>query len=314
MELDRATFLTGAGAAALRVVMRTPPASAYVFSRPGGAKTAAGVFGHVGFAYRDGGNYFMCGAIEEAHHNDTPQGKDFWYARTDQPFVRMAAHNNVGVGYETCYDLYKPLYGGGNTLAARRAIAQIVGWRFAAPGHDCLDAVRLVLEAYGIRFNGLEKRTIDPNSFFAMLAGKPVPLNIPWPGSVIDASLYAQYGRQGLRDDIVTFDRRSVIFDDDISYNPASNFPQIAWSSLVVRRGHMVVYNKPQFLGAYAEIRPDATINVKQLPWSYKELGSYVAAAHPFDPARPPIAGISPRFASREARERYIRELQQRPY
>lgn len=298
------------------VALRTPPRqpSAYVFSRPGGAQTAAGIFGHVGWGFRDGGKEWVTGAIEMAHHNPTPKGKDLWWARTDQPLVRMAAHDNVGVGWETRYDLYKPLYGGGNRVAARRAIARLIPWRFDAPGHDCLDAVRLVLEAYGIRFNDLEKRTINPNAFFGMLAGTPAPLNVPWPGSVVDASLYDEYDRQGLRDDIITFDRQSVIFDDDISYDPTSNYPQIAWSSFVLRRGHMAVYNKPGFLGDAVLLHVDGTADVKTFPWTFKEVGSYVISAKPFDPLRPPVAGLKPRFASRQARSQYYEQIRQKPY
>jgi hypothetical protein len=312
--ISRASFLSGSAAGIAGLLGRAAPRpSAYVFSRPGGAVVAGDVFGHVGFAYRIDGFAYMAGAIEMAHHDRSPKGKDFWVARTAAPIVRAGAYDNVGLAYQTRYDLYKELSGGGDLAGARRAIAQIRTWTFAAPGHDCLDAVRLVLAGYGVRFNDLELRTINPNAFFRMLPGRPGDLNLPWPRSSLDASLYTAYGRQGVRDDIVAFDPSGVIFDDDIDYDPTSTQPQVVWSSFVLRRGYMAIYNKPHFGGAYLVIRRGSTLDSKQLPWAYKNVGSYVVASTPFHPALPPIAGRAPRFANPAQRSAHLNSLRSRP-
>ncbi|HTU70569.1 MAG TPA: hypothetical protein VMF11_09645 [Candidatus Baltobacteraceae bacterium] len=314
MDLTRAAFLSGGAAASLALLTRSVLArpNAYVFLRPGGSVIAGDVFGHVGFAFATAPEEYIAGAIEMAHHDPSPKGKDFWHAATREPLVRAGAYDNVGLGYQTRYDLYKALEGGGNVAAANRAIAAIAGWRFAAPGHDCLDAVRAVLTAYGLRFNGEEMRTVNPDAFFRMLPARPGELNYPWPGSVIDVSIYSEYGRHGLRDDIVAF-APSVIFEDDTSYNPSSGYPEVALSSFVVRRGHMVLYNRPQFRGAASVIRPDATVNLNQLKWTYKSVGSYVIADKAFDIAAPPITGLAARFSSAAARAAYYRELKSKP-
>jgi|GEM_PF-6308665 len=312
--ISRASFLSGCAAEIAGLLTRTVlQPGAYVFSRPGGSVVAGDVFGHVGFAFRCDGTIFTVGAIEMAHGNPSPAGKDFWVAQTPNPLARAGAFDNVGLGYQTRYDLYKSLDGGGNLAAARRAIAQIKGWTFAAPGHDCLDAVRLVLTSYGVRFNDEELHTVNPNAFFRMLAGHAGDLNVPWPRSTLDASLYTEYGRHGIRDDIVAFDPTAVIFDDDISYDPTSSQPQVVWSSFVLRRGYMVVYNKPHFGGAYVVIRPDTTVDLKQLPWTYKEVGSYVVATKPFQPPQPPVAGRAPRFANRAQRSAHLNSLRSKP-
>jgi len=303
MQIPRKSFLAGAAALmvapAARVLGDQAP-NAYVFCRPGGAPIFGNTFGHVGFAYQSSGFEYLAGSVEMVHGNSSPAGKNFWYAQTPDPIAQMSIINNVGVGVETRYDYYKELTGLGNAAAARRAVARVAALQFSAPGSDCLDAVRMVLTQYGVSFTKAQRETPFPNHFFFdLLPGDPQPINAPWPGTVVDASFYTAYGRMSFRDDVLST-TDAVIFDNDISYDPSSDYPQVPWSGFVARRGYLALYSDPNFQGQSTMVLAGTGYDTRQLP--YGRLGSFVLASTAFDLSSPPVQGLSPRFASRAER------------
>ncbi|MGB6062678.1 MAG: hypothetical protein WBG27_13290 [Candidatus Aquilonibacter sp.] len=44
------------------------------------------------------------------------------------------------------------------------------------------------------------------------------------------------------RDDVLST-TDAVVFDNDISYDPTSDYPQVAWSAFVARRGYLTLYS-----------------------------------------------------------------------
>jgi hypothetical protein len=146
-----------------------------------------------------------------------------------------------GLGALVVAPTYKELTGLGNAVAARRAVARVAALPFFAPGSDCLDAVRMVLTQYGVSFTKAQRETPVPNHFFFdLLPGDPQPINAPWPGTIVDASFYTEYGRMKFRDDVLST-TDAVVFDNDISYDPTSDYPQVAWSAFVARRGYLAL-------------------------------------------------------------------------
>ncbi|MGC2244839.1 MAG: hypothetical protein WBA06_14520 [Candidatus Aquilonibacter sp.] len=148
-----------------------------------------------------------------------------------------------GLGARVVAPTYKELTGLGNAVAARRAVARVAALPFFAHGSDCLDAVRMVLTQYGVSFTKAQRETPVPNHFFFdLLPGDPQPINAPWPGTIVDASFYTEYGRMKFRDDVLST-TDAVVFDNDISYDPTSDYPQVAWSAFVARRGYLALYS-----------------------------------------------------------------------
>lgn len=312
-RLSRGAFLAGVASSLPAAALGMPPfPNAYVFCRPGGAITAAGVFGHVGFAFATEGYKYGVGSVENAHNILSPAGKDYWFVETANPLERAGAWDNVRVGFQTRYDYFKRLTAPiPNVAAARRAADAIQSWPFRAPGKDCLDAVRFVLHEYGVPMTHQQRFvTVGPNAFFDSLPGSPIAIDVPWPGAAIDASLYTLFNRRGIRDDLVS--PSATLADDDISYDPTGDRPQIPWSSVVVRRGMLALYSEPGFTGDVHVMRPYDFLNSQDLS-GWPSIGSYVLHDGEFDPRNPPLDGLGSRFANRATRSTYYDDLQRQP-
>ena len=318
-DISRLDFLRTIAAAAVASSLPGSTGTFYVFWRPGGAQLNILVEGHVGFAYQNGDFEFIAGAVEEAHGDTSPGGKDFFLRLTPNPLLTMGAANNVNASppYVTRYDFYKAItVKNARPEAARAKLAEIAREPFIIGIYDCLAAVRSAFWAYGGDFSPYVAFTRGPSNFFRSLSdpwSPQSPIVIPWPEAQLDASFYSQIDREGLRDDVVSADGGGIIYDNFTpDLGATEEMPSYSkQSSILVRRGFAAVYEELNCsaTGNLISLRTGDFVNLRNLGWQGQ---SYCISANAFDPHEPPIIGRPPRFASDADRQEYFQTLQSR--
>ena len=125
--------------------------------------------GHVGWAFEWHRGYFNAGAVENWRSLpiNPPETMDFWTAKTLDPVAAMRRYE---------YDAYKIIeVPDAQPEAAWKTVCWVGQQRYIVVGRNCMDDTYDVLRAYGVTTLPLPARSLLPNRWFDLIAGKALP-------------------------------------------------------------------------------------------------------------------------------------------
>jgi len=264
---------------------------AYMFARPGGAILLGEAYGHAAFGFEtDEVGTTLVGGVELAggKTSHVDDAMDFWFELTDNPQIFMASL--VPYGRHTRYDMAKILeVDAPNVEAAQAVIKRIKATDYNLLSQNCLTDSIEALQAFGVK--GLPGGA-RPSGVFGGIDASIVPLVEPWPGLLLDVSLYEQPDQFGIRTDpdVDANENASDPAADQGEDSFDGPHPQPIISSILVRKGHLAVYPNQGFDGTPIVLEVGKVFNVKDVKdqvWADKTIRSWFASTSAFDPAEP---------------------------
>ena len=232
---------------------------------------------------------------------------DFWTQETDDPVTFMSSMTPYG--QPTRYDMCKKLdVEAPNVDAAREQIKRMADLDYNLLSQNCRTDTVEILESFGV--TGLPGGA-RPSAFFGAIHSTIIPLATPWPGSLLDFSIYTETDQFGLRDDPALMPD-GYVADPTAAVSPfGPDAPAPTWGSILVRRGFLALFPEENFAGTSVMVPVGRVLNFRDVPWADPTLRSWYASPVEFDPNT--LAGradqIAPRFSSQFDRGINVRGL-----
>jgi hypothetical protein len=256
-------------------------------------------YGHVAFGIQldDEGRTLLGGfEVVDGNTSHVNNAMDFWTQETADPLTFMSSMTPYG--QLTRYDMCKRLLvEAPNVEAAREQIVRIASLDYNLLSQNCRTDTVEILEAFGV--TGLPGGA-RPSGFFGGIHSAIIPLVTPWPGSLLDFSIYTETDQFGLRDDPeITAD--GYVADPSSDVNPfGPDAPVPTWGSILLRRGFLALFPEENFAGVPAIVSIGRVVNFRDVPWADPTLRSWYASANEFDASSlwQQADNIGPRFST----------------